>query len=67
MSGGDLHSWAETTVYPRGEGGADAPSHGDECPVCEEPLNEGEQAHRVTERDDDRWVHDQHVWRESDG
>jgi hypothetical protein len=64
---GKLHSWAETTVYPAGAGGKDSPEDGDQCPICEEPLGAGERVHRVTEDvAGDEWVHDSHVWRESD-
>lgn len=60
-----LYSWAETTVYPKGDGGKDSPVDGDQCPACKEPLREGERVHRVTERfADDGWVHDRHVWKE---
>jgi hypothetical protein len=60
-----LHSWAETTVYAAGAGGKDSPEDGDTCPVCKEPLREGEQAHRVTAPAlADEWIHDTHVWRE---
>lgn len=63
MSDG-LHGWAETTVYPVSARGNDVPVHGDECPECEEPLVEGERVHRVTERDDDAWVHETHIAKE---
>ena len=66
MSDGDLRSWAETTVYPAGEGGEASPRDGDECPVCSEPLQEGERVHRVA-AGDEQWVHDRHVWREGSG
>jgi hypothetical protein len=65
MTGG-LHSWAETTVYPKGEGGKDSPHDGDNCPACDGPLRAGEQVHRVTAAGfEGEWVHDEHVWRES--
>ena len=66
MSEAALHSWAETTVYAVGAGGKDSPEDGDQCPVCGEPLREGERVHRVTvQAVADEWVHDKHVWRES--
>jgi hypothetical protein len=65
MSEARLHSWAETTVYPVGGGGKDSPEDGDTCPICKEPLREGEQAHKVTEPfAADEWVCDRHIWRE---
>lgn len=63
----DLHGWAETTVYPAGEGGKDSPEDGDQCPVCEEPLKAGERVHKVTEPvGHDEWVHEKHVTREGE-
>jgi len=61
-----LHSWAETTVYPAGTSNSSkAPCDGDQCPVCEEPLSEGERVHLVTESiAADKWVHDSHIWKE---
>lgn len=61
----ELHGWAETTVYPMGEGGKDSPEHGDTCPVCKSPLVEGERVFRVTEPAlEQEWVHEKHIARE---
>lgn len=59
-----LHGWAETTVYPSGEGGKDSPEDGGQCPICGELLRAGERVHKVTEEIGcDEWVHDKHVVR----
>lgn len=62
-----LHGWAESPVMASREvdpGIPGNPHAGDICPICEKPLVEGESAHKVLERMDGKWVHDEHVWKE---
>lgn len=68
-NGVKLHGWAQTTVYPAGTTNpSKAVYDGDECPVCLEPMREGESVHMVTEKEFvDEWVHDRHLQKEGDG
>lgn len=61
----ELHSWAETTVYPKGTTNpSKAPCAGDPCAFCGRPFEEGETVHHPTELKGDVWVCDSHIWRE---